>query len=208
MPRKTNPILKKFRRGHDRFNRLIGECTTRWAFIDAKLFEICSHCLAAPGTLDSIVYYRTPMLKQRLALVDELLKAVARHLQGTVASNAPVTRRQIDELPKQWAAINKKLDALIDVRNVIVHQPMKIWSIKNKEGHPPRHEFLFVISSDINNAMMRNRKQWTVTLSDLQSHFQQSSKMIRTLDLFLGRLRHLQARQAKRAEARRKNRFR
>jgi hypothetical protein len=39
MPRKSNPALKRFRRGHDRFNRLIGECTTRWAFIDAKLFR-------------------------------------------------------------------------------------------------------------------------------------------------------------------------
>ncbi len=56
----------------DEFFTWLGKCITAWAQVEEHLFEICVHSLGATRHRVAIVYYRTPTLRARLDLTDEL----------------------------------------------------------------------------------------------------------------------------------------
>ena len=59
----------------EEFHLMIGECVAGWAHVDDELFRIFHHCVG-PLVQCSIIYYRTPGLDVRFALVDEIVGSV------------------------------------------------------------------------------------------------------------------------------------
>jgi hypothetical protein len=195
---KVHPTSKTIRRDEDIFSRLIGQCITRWAFIDRALFDYCDYCLGGRSALTAVVYYRTPQLSQRLGLVDELLQKLLLFMKGHIPTRSTVAHRRCEEMSKEWRAIKKRLDNLMQVRNVIAHQPMLRVGTAKKHGRGERAHYFFSIVSEWRDAGARDKKRHVVRVDDLRAHFKAAEKMIGTLTRFLARLDRFQKTSAKR----------
>lgn len=108
--------LRDILRENEAFLANIGRCITAWSFVEEKLFEICFATLKAPKRQAAIVYYRTPSIEARLALVDELVKAVLPPKESGEHSS-PAER--------EWDRIVKEIRALLPERNALAHFPLK-----------------------------------------------------------------------------------
>jgi hypothetical protein len=195
---RLHPKSKTVRRDQEIFTRLIGECITRWAFIDRALFEFCSHFLGGRSALTAIVYYRTPQLRQRLGLVDELFRTMIAITKAHIPSRSLVAMRRCDEMLREWKSAHKELERLSEVRNAIAHQPMGVTGTSKKHGAGIRAHYFFYIRSEFRDADMRNRKIWTIRTPDLRVHFRETEAMVRRLRNLLSRLARLQKRSANR----------
>jgi hypothetical protein len=193
---KLSPTSKIARRDEQIFSRLIGECITRWAFIDRALFEYCNYCLGGRWPITAIVFYRTPQLKQRLDLVDELLRKTIFFIKVRIPSRSRVAQQRCDTMLREWAIINKKLNGLIEVRNVIAHQPMMRAGTTKKHGKGDRAHYYFAIQTEMRASYRSGRKHWVLKVEDLRSHFRKTEAMIRVLRGFLSRLERLEKRRS------------
>jgi hypothetical protein len=70
---KLHPTSKKVKQDQDTFLRLIGECVTRWAFIDRAVFQIFHQTLATDDALAATAYYKWNTLNQKCDLTDRTL---------------------------------------------------------------------------------------------------------------------------------------
>jgi hypothetical protein len=189
---KLFPTSKIARRDEQIFSRLIGECITRWAFIDRALFEYSNYCLGGRWPITAIVYYRTPQLKQRLDLVDELLRKTIFFIKVRIPSRSRVAHQRCDAMLKEWAIINKKITGLIEIRNVIAHQPMIRVGTTKKHGKSVRAHYYFAIQTEMNASYRSGRKHWILKVEDLRSHFRKAEAVIKALRGFLPRLERLE----------------
>src|SRR4051812_31103108 len=55
------------------FYMYVGFCITAWAKVEEDLFDISQDLLGCSKEKAAIVYYRTPSMRARLELVDELM---------------------------------------------------------------------------------------------------------------------------------------
>jgi hypothetical protein len=113
--------IKRWEANRDEFHRLVGYCITAWAEVDDQLFRIFRDCLG-PYDQSAIIYYRTPGLDVRLALVDEIV----------ITTLLPSWERPgtTDPRVKAWKAAIKDFRNLLAVRHRIAHQPVGM-------GHSP-----------------------------------------------------------------------
>ncbi|WP_409188586.1 hypothetical protein [Bradyrhizobium sp. RDM4] len=97
------------------FYMYVGLCITAWGKIEEELFDICVDALGCTQERAAIIYYRTPTVRARLDLTDELVSTVLpKHKPG---SHTP-------EDAKIWRALKKKLTDLTEVRRKIAHYPV------------------------------------------------------------------------------------
>jgi hypothetical protein len=95
----------------DEFHMMIGYCIAEWARVEDELFRVCHAVLRCPKEQAAIVYYRSPQLRTRLELTDELVRAVLpKHKSG----NQPH-----DDLKFWTDDVLKKINDLLPIRNRI-----------------------------------------------------------------------------------------
>jgi hypothetical protein len=68
----SNPYMERWEGNRDEFHRVMGSCIAAWAQVDDQLFRIFRSCIG-PYDQSAVIYYRTPGLDVRLALVDEIV---------------------------------------------------------------------------------------------------------------------------------------
>jgi hypothetical protein len=108
------------------FYMYVGLCITAWAKIEEELFNICVDALGCTQERASIVYYRTPTVRSRMDLVDELV--------STVIPRPKKDGAHPHEDTKTWRGLKKKLADLSEVRRKIAHQPVNnAVAIRNKQ---------------------------------------------------------------------------
>jgi len=163
------PKTKKFREDRDTFARLIGECITRWAFIDRELFRLCVYALGAHRDRVAIVYYRMQSISPRLSLTDDLLK-----------SKLSPARL------KEWDALRKRIYDRLATRNAIAHGPMKMTGTSKRVGKRVVAHYDFSVEPEPFNPKPKAPAQ--VTATQLRAHFKEAESLISDLRKFLGAL--------------------
>ena len=113
--------LREELRESESFLANVGRCITSWAQIEEKLFDLCVIALKAPKKQTAIVYYKTPTIDSRLALVDELITAaLPKKKSGDHSTGAE----------RLWDGITTEFRKLLPERNALAHFPLKtVWSI-------------------------------------------------------------------------------
>lgn len=97
----------------ERLYAVAGRCINGWAFVDQALFDLFRAALGTDLVKASIVYYRSTSFSDHLVLTDKIISA-------TLSKG---TQERTD-----WAALKKRIDALLPVRNRIAHHPTTIFS--------------------------------------------------------------------------------
>jgi hypothetical protein len=98
------------------FYSLVGVAVTDWAHIDQELFRICAHILQSCEQHSAIVYYRTPTLRSRLTLVDELIHTI--FPKSSKKSGAHTSQSE-----KMWTELHTGINDELSVRNQLAHSP-------------------------------------------------------------------------------------
>jgi hypothetical protein len=109
-------IPEPWQRLRDEFHMMIGYCIVAWSEVDNELFNIFHECVGT-RTHSAIIYYRTPGLDIRFALVDEIVKSVLPSPDESTGSHSHETK-------KAWNAAIKGYDKLLQVRRRIAHNPI------------------------------------------------------------------------------------
>jgi hypothetical protein len=101
------------------FHMYVGWCITAWGKVEDQLFSICEKSLGLKKQQASIIYYRTPNIKTRLELVDEL-----------ILSLLPNPMRKSGGHPNKdvlaWRDLVTETRALMEVRNRIAHSTVRV----------------------------------------------------------------------------------
>jgi hypothetical protein len=99
-------------RDHDaRFYAQVGACVEVWSNVDRYLLRTCRALLGTSETIASIVYYRTPTVESRMALIADLAEA-----RFPVRSGA----HQVETV-KKLERITKEIRNHISFRNSVAH---------------------------------------------------------------------------------------
>jgi hypothetical protein len=106
---KAFPAPEEYAEAENEFLRTLGLCVTQWAFVDRQLFRLFRFGLQTATHRAAVVYYKSRTLQQRIQFVDELLKQ-------------SLSLKQYEE---HWCPFAKRLEDLVPVRNIIVHQPTR-----------------------------------------------------------------------------------
>src|SRR5580704_18065915 len=94
----------------DEFHAMVGYCIAEWASVDDELFQIFRHCVG-PIEQSAIIYYRTPGLKPRLDLTEELVKSVLPKRTKKSGGHDPAVA---------------DFEKLLGTRRRIAHQPIMV----------------------------------------------------------------------------------
>jgi hypothetical protein len=94
----------------------VGVALTDWAQIDEQLFRLCGVVLKSADRHVAIVYYRTPTLRARVELVDELVRSTF----------PKPTRKSGDHASgneKKWKDLKTDIIDALEIRNQLAHSP-------------------------------------------------------------------------------------
>ncbi len=100
----------------DEFHKSLGYCITEWAFVDSALFQICLTALRCPKSLAAIIYYRNVTLGGRMALVNDLVKAILPPTPPGMQPHPSLTA---------WKDEFRKFNTLSEIRNRLAHDPIE-----------------------------------------------------------------------------------
>lgn len=161
---KAHPTSKQSIADRDKFLCLIGESITVWSFIDRALFILFDKALVATTQKAAIIYYKSPTLRGRVSLLDALLKHVLKN-------------RSLEA----WKKINRRIEDLAAIRNVIAHEPPK------RLGTSRKGRAVYIYSLHVEPAKrLAGRPANVMYAKDLRSHIRQAEKLERSISQFVG----------------------
>jgi hypothetical protein len=97
------------------FFAALGKAITRWADLEAVLFEITATILDCTRERAAIVFYRTPTIDSRLTLTSDLVHSFfPRHEPG----------EQPDPRIKRWKDLQAEIKENLPIRNHLAHHPV------------------------------------------------------------------------------------
>lgn len=109
----TNQGRNTIEQQADEFYRWLGLCITSWAHVEDQLFHYCWAILGGSKQRAAIVFFRTPTLETRVALIDELLP--------TILPAIPKNGHKGPYAIKTWSEIKADYSVLIPIRNKLAH---------------------------------------------------------------------------------------
>lgn len=113
----------------------IGRAITAWSSIESKLFRICQTVLQTDRELTAVVFFRTPTLKARVELTEELLKAEFKKERADGGKDHPMIAK--------WHDLRGKINRLSNTRNILAHHQVS-WTGAN--GEPTRIEIAYKVN--------------------------------------------------------------
>jgi hypothetical protein len=179
------PTLRDQLYQYETFLANIGRCITGWVFIEEKLFDLCLMTLKAPKKQTAIVYYRTPTIDSRLALVEELIAAVLPTKKpGEHSSKAEI----------EWDAIAKEIRLLLPERNALAHFPLKeiflpIESYEEAANPDFRQPRKLAIRPHKNERLRKEPKIQSMDAESLPKHWRRINQLSMDLYSFQSTLR-------------------
>jgi len=130
MPGKPPPLAEHTINEKAReFLYTVGEAITEWATIDERLFLIFTDVLRTDQHLAAIIYYRTNTLGGRLALLDELIRAICPKPSRESGAHA-------SEVERHWTARKKEMVNLLATRNHLAHSPASPHATFDSDSDP------------------------------------------------------------------------
>lgn len=179
------PTLRDKLYEYETFLGNLGRCITIWAFVEEKLFDLCLMTLKAPKKQTAIVYYRTPTIDSRLALVEELIAAVL-----------PIKNPGEHSTPTEieWDKVAKEFRLLLPERNAMAHFPMKeiFLPIDNYQAiaRPDyRQPSKFSMRPHKNERLRKEPKIQSMEAEKLPEHYERVNLLVRNLSKFQSTLR-------------------
>lgn len=152
----------------DKFYKWMGLCISRWSYTEDILFGLTQIVLGIPKELVAIIYYRTPSLESRLALVKELVTATLPQPERKSGAHKHALEARLE-------AVLKEIRDLIPARNALAHHQIKtrraipIYDEAGRLANEPR--FLTVEASE--NERARGRKMHEpIKLQDMKAHYE------------------------------------
>lgn len=106
---KAFPAPEEYKDAEEEFLQALGLCVSQWAFVDRQLFRLFRFALQTATHRAAIIYYGQRTLGQHVQAVDKLL-------------GQNISPAQYDD---DWKPLRRRLEALVAVRNVFVHQPTR-----------------------------------------------------------------------------------
>lgn len=161
-------------RPEESFYFWVGKCIKRWASIEQTLFEICHLTLDARRRLSAVVFFRTPNIEAKISLVSDLLEARLFPQGKKSGEHDP------QEL-KDWNALERRLRALLPLRNFVAHNPAKIRSKKSVAGQKPVYDPEQVIVQHGDDEDRRPSSIKRVTTDDMEKHFALVTSLVNDL---------------------------
>lgn len=173
-----------FKIASDQFHMAVGYCIAKWAQIEDQLFRLCWTALRCPPQQAAIVYFRTPTVDGRLALVSELIRTA-------LPKKAKKDGGHDHADTKTWAQLEKDIRALLATRSRLAHHPVG--------GHSFQHgievgdgDFASIGTSALFQSYVSEYEQWRgrhtdtppLHYSDLDAHFPALNDVARRLDRF------------------------
>jgi hypothetical protein len=158
---------KRNKRNRDNFLRLVGDCVTRWAFIDRMLFVLFLRALNLDVKGAGIIYYRLTTLNSKIDLVDRAI--------GLVATPATL---------KVWKRHKKKMEELLPVRNIIAHHPL----LQEISGSGRRSRHRYSIRIEPYEIEIGRRVARSVYANELRQHSVRVDKLTHRLATFSGKV--------------------
>jgi hypothetical protein len=147
------PSRRQVRPAEDKFLRAVGACVNGWAFVDRRLFELFRLRLQTATELAAHVYYKNKTLGMRVQLTGDVLETIMTPAQ----------------FKSDWKPIEKLLNELIPVRNIIVHSPVR--RTHTSDGKKP--VFVYEIYIEPYEQLIAKdplRSKTAVGITDLKNH--------------------------------------
>jgi hypothetical protein len=151
----------------DKFFSRLGYAITRWAHVDANLFEFCHFALGKERELTAAIFYRTPNIKDHLMLTDALMGYALR-----------------GKRLNKWKEIYKVANDHLSFRNALAHSPpAQIIEIIAVIGGKPKFDVpppigYWQISTDERKLLHKKGSKLKITIEDIVEHIKTVNRLI------------------------------
>ena len=153
----------------DAFYIALGCCISAWSEVEKEMFDLCQRAMHVDKDVASVVYYRTPTIRARLELLNELVKL---RLPKTKSGTKP------HRVLKMWSAIFSDTQKELETRNRLAHHPVSsqkivIMNALAEDGTQSRREFSLSQTTVSEDEALRGRHQDQLPLyqADLEAHY-------------------------------------
>ncbi len=167
----------------DEFHMMVGYCIAEWARVEDKLFQICQRCLGCSPQRAAIVYFRTPTIRSRLELTDELIRTVLPNLKKKAGD-------QDHPDLKLWTKLLKDFKEPLEIRNRMAHHPVWFHLVSGSDpANLSMPEWYFFIHISNQERQRGRPKELSpsdpLIIADLKSHLNAVGKLKDRLHNFL-----------------------